>query len=100
MRGRSTGASSGAGAGATSVVMARECSRRRSPGGRSERSATIRTDVATRPHPVMSGARLRVAVLGAGTVGREVVQALLERSDELRPADGAALELAAVAVRD
>jgi homoserine dehydrogenase len=48
----------------------------------------------------MSGARLRVAVLGAGTVGREVVRALLERPDELRPADGASLELAAVAVRD
>ena len=48
----------------------------------------------------MSGARLRVAVLGAGTVGREVVSALHERADELRPADGAALELVAVAVRD
>jgi homoserine dehydrogenase len=48
----------------------------------------------------MSGARLRVGVLGAGTVGREVVRALLERPDELQPADGAALELAAVAVRD
>ena len=48
----------------------------------------------------MSGARLRVAVLGAGTVGREVVRALLERPDDLRPSDGAALELAAVAVRD
>jgi len=48
----------------------------------------------------MSGARLRVAVLGAGTVGREVVAALLGRPDELRPADGAALDLVAVAVRD
>ena len=48
----------------------------------------------------MSGAPLRVAVLGAGTVGREVVRALRERPDELRPADGAALELTAVAVRD
>jgi len=48
----------------------------------------------------MSGARLRVAVLGAGTVGREVIGALLERADELRPAGGAALELAGVAVRD
>src|SRR6478672_11269307 len=48
----------------------------------------------------MSGARLRVAVLGAGTVGREVVGAMLERADDLRPADGAALELVAVAVRD
>jgi homoserine dehydrogenase len=48
----------------------------------------------------MSGARLRVAVLGAGTVGHEVVSALLDRADELRPADGAALDLVAVAVRD
>ena len=53
--------SSGAAAGARSVVMARECSRRRSPGGRSDRSATIRPMSPTRPHPVMSGARLRVA---------------------------------------
>jgi homoserine dehydrogenase len=48
----------------------------------------------------MSGARLRVAVLGAGTVGREVVRALMERPDGLKPSDGAALELTAVAVRD
>src|SRR6476659_3384625 len=48
----------------------------------------------------MSSAPLRVAVLGAGTVGREVVGAMLERADDLRPADGAALELVAVAVRD
>jgi homoserine dehydrogenase len=48
----------------------------------------------------VSDARLRVAVLGAGTVGREVVAALLDRPDELRPADGAGLELVAVAVRD
>jgi homoserine dehydrogenase len=45
-------------------------------------------------------APLRVAVLGAGTVGREVVRALLERPDSLRAADGAPLELAGVAVRD
>jgi homoserine dehydrogenase len=48
----------------------------------------------------MSGARLRVAVLGAGTVGREVVRGLLERGAGLAPADGATLELAGVAVRD
>jgi homoserine dehydrogenase len=48
----------------------------------------------------MSGAPLRVAVLGAGTVGREVVRALLDRPVELRPSDGAALELTAIAVRD
>jgi homoserine dehydrogenase len=43
---------------------------------------------------------LRVAVLGAGTVGREVVRALLERGEALRTADGAPLLLAGVAVRD
>ncbi len=48
----------------------------------------------------MSSARLRVAVLGAGTVGREVVRALLDRPDDLRPAFGATLELTAIAVRD
>jgi len=41
-----------------------------------------------------------VAVLGAGTVGREVVAALLERRPELIAADGASLELTGVAVRD
>ena len=45
-------------------------------------------------------APLRVVVLGAGTVGREVVRAILERPDALRVADGAPLELAGVAVRD
>jgi homoserine dehydrogenase len=45
-------------------------------------------------------APLRVAVLGAGTVGREVVRALLERPASLIAADGAPLELAGIAVRD
>jgi homoserine dehydrogenase len=48
----------------------------------------------------MSRAPLRVAVLGAGTVGREVIAALLERAAELTPADGAPLILAGIAVRD
>ncbi|HET7472105.1 MAG TPA: homoserine dehydrogenase [Candidatus Limnocylindrales bacterium] len=48
----------------------------------------------------MSRAPLRVAVLGAGTVGREVVRALIERGRELTAADGAPLELVGVAVRD
>jgi len=48
----------------------------------------------------MSGASLRVGVLGAGTVGHEVACALLERAAELRPPDGPSLELAAIAVRD
>jgi homoserine dehydrogenase len=43
---------------------------------------------------------LRVGVLGAGTVGREVVRAFLERSTRLAPADGSPLVLAGVAVRD
>jgi homoserine dehydrogenase len=50
--------------------------------------------------PAMSRAPLRVAVLGAGTVGREVVRALLERGDRLCAADGAPMVLAGVAVRD
>ncbi|MEO8462592.1 MAG: homoserine dehydrogenase [Chloroflexota bacterium] len=45
-------------------------------------------------------APLRVAVLGAGSVGREVIRALMEHADELRTADGAPLILAGVAVRD
>jgi homoserine dehydrogenase len=43
---------------------------------------------------------MRVAVLGAGTVGREVVRALIERAAELTAADGAPLELVGIAVRD
>jgi homoserine dehydrogenase len=46
----------------------------------------------------MSG--LRVGLLGAGTVGREVARALLARRAELAPADGAAVELTGIAVRD
>ena len=45
-------------------------------------------------------APMRVAVLGAGSVGREVVRALLQRADELRAADGSPIVLAGVAVRD
>jgi homoserine dehydrogenase len=45
-------------------------------------------------------APLRVAVLGAGTVGREVVRALLERPETIRVAGGTPLALAGVAVRD
>ncbi len=47
----------------------------------------------------MSGP-LRVAVLGAGTVGREVIRGFLEHPERLRPTDGSALTLVAVAVRD
>ncbi len=43
---------------------------------------------------------LRVAVLGAGTVGGAVLRAFLEHPEKLAPFDGARLVLAAVAVRD
>ncbi len=39
---------------------------------------------------------LRVAVLGAGTVGGSVVRAFLERGDRLAPSDGARLVLAGI----
>jgi homoserine dehydrogenase len=42
---------------------------------------------------------LRVGVIGAGTVGREVVRAFLERSPRLAPTDGRPLVLAAVAAK-
>lgn len=48
----------------------------------------------------MTLAPLRVGVLGAGTVGREVIRAFLDRSPRLAPNDGAPLLLAGVAVRD
>jgi homoserine dehydrogenase len=48
----------------------------------------------------MSRAPLRVAVLGAGTVGREVVRGLLEQSDRLCATDGARLVLIGVACRN
>jgi len=48
----------------------------------------------------MSGQVLRVAVLGAGTVGREVVRALTERRHELSVDGRPAFELAGIAVRD
>lgn len=42
---------------------------------------------------------LRVAILGAGTVGGAVVRGFLERPEKLAPFDGARLELVAVAER-
>ena len=48
----------------------------------------------------MSRAPLRVGVLGAGTVGREVVHALLEFPERLTATDGAPLTLAGVACRN
>ena len=48
----------------------------------------------------MSRAPLRVAVLGAGMVGREVVAGLCDRADELTSTDGAPLKLVGIAIRD
>ena len=48
----------------------------------------------------MTRAPLRVAVLGAGTVGREVVRALLDHPDRLCAVDGSPLVLTGVACRD
>jgi homoserine dehydrogenase len=48
----------------------------------------------------MSRAPIRVAVLGAGTVGREVVRALIDRPETLIAADGGPVELVGIAVRD
>lgn len=48
----------------------------------------------------MSRAPLRVAVLGAGTVGRAVIDALVARGDRLGTLDGAPLRLVGIAVRD
>jgi homoserine dehydrogenase len=52
------------------------------------------------PSAQAAASGLRVAVLGAGTVGGEVVRAFLEDPVRLAATDGARLELAAVAVRD
>ncbi|MFP5343517.1 MAG: homoserine dehydrogenase [Candidatus Limnocylindria bacterium] len=48
----------------------------------------------------MSRAPLRVAVLGAGSVGRAVIDGLLARGERLGAVDGAPLRLVGVAVRD
>ncbi len=42
---------------------------------------------------------IRVALLGCGTVGREVVRLLRDQADELAARAGAPVELAGVAVR-
>lgn len=51
------------------------------------------------PSPTTARAPLRVAVLGAGSVGREVVRALLERPQSLWPSGGHRLKLVGVAAR-
>ncbi len=74
----------------------------RPPGapGRVTPSATIDPDVPPPPSPPLSAAPMRVALLGAGTVGREVACALIDRRAELRPSDGPGLELVGIAVRE
>ena len=52
------------------------------------------------PLRMSGGAPLRVAVLGAGTVGREVVRGLLDDADRLAAVSGRRLDLAGVACRD
>jgi homoserine dehydrogenase len=51
-------------------------------------------------HVPMTAAPLRVALLGAGTVGAEVARAFAERPDRLAPDGGRRLELVGIAVRD
>ncbi len=48
----------------------------------------------------MSEQALRTAILGAGTVGREVVRGIVEHGDRLAAADGRPVELVGVAVRN
>ncbi len=48
----------------------------------------------------MTAVPLRVAILGAGNVGREVVRAFADRPERLQPDGGARLELVGIAVRD
>ncbi|QGQ20012.1 homoserine dehydrogenase [Cellulomonas sp. JZ18] len=52
------------------------------------------------PHPSSAHPSLRVAVLGCGVVGTEVVRRLVTEADELAARVGAPLELVGVAVRD
>lgn len=48
----------------------------------------------------MSGVPLKVGLLGAGTVGSQVVRILVEESEDLQQRVGASLELIGVGVRD
>ena len=107
MRGRSARrAPAAAGEGANSVVIVAECSRTQSPTAPSARRSDGSATIPPMPRPVrrsrrMSGAPLRVGVLGAGTVGREVVRALLERPGApARRPTAPPLVLTGVAVRD
>ena len=50
-------------------------------------------------HGTNRGARMKVAVLGCGSVGSQVVRLLVEQADDLGARIGATVELAGVAVR-
>ena len=52
------------------------------------------------PSPVPAHPPLRVAVLGCGVVGTEVVRLLTTQASDLASRVGASLELVGVAVRD
>ena len=43
---------------------------------------------------------IRIALLGAGTVGSQVAQLLIEQAEDLKARSGAALELVGVGVKD
>jgi homoserine dehydrogenase len=63
-------------------------------------SATIPSDVPSSRPRGMSRQPLRVAVLGAGTVGRAVIEGFMQHPERLETADGRQICLTAVAVRD
>ena len=65
--------------------------RARRPRGRGPRAEPWRRSMGAQP--------LRVALLGCGTVGREVVRLLHEQADDLAARVGAPLELVGIAVR-
>jgi homoserine dehydrogenase len=91
-----------AGAGASSVVMAPAsvaAADRAEPVRYHSRDVHDATP-GLRPGSSMSRAPLRVAMLGAGTVGREVARGLLEHGDRLCADDGAPLVLTGIACRD
>src|SRR5215207_983847 len=101
---RSPAPEAGAPSRSVAVVIVGECSRATLPGGPGGlRQKGVRYDAAHAQPSVlrrMNAAPLRVGLLGAGNVGREVVRVLLDQPDSLRTVEGVALELASVAVRD
>src|SRR4051794_1179 len=102
IRGRASGAAADAGAGARSVVIgASVASAPARPSVAANRSATIPSDVRDPSRrSAMTRPALRVAVLGAGTVGRAVIGELLDAPERLAAFDGPPVTLTGVAVRD